>query len=67
VDKDRVGGAANRVKGLVKEAISKINGNKKSEAEGAAVETTGKVQNAAGGAKDAGRDALKKRRSSGRR
>ena len=60
MDKDRIAGAAHRVKGVVKETIGKITGDAKTEAEGAAEKTAGKVQNIVGGAKDAIRNAVKK-------
>jgi uncharacterized protein YjbJ (UPF0337 family) len=60
MDKDRVVGAAHQIKGAVKEAVGKVIGDAKTQAEGAAQKTTGKVQNAVGGAKDAVRDSLKK-------
>ena len=60
MDKDRIAGAAHRVKGAVKETIGKVTGDAKTQAEGAAKKTAGKVQNAVGGAKDAAREALKK-------
>ena len=56
MDKDRIAGAAKQVKGSVKEAIGKITGDAKLQAEGAAEKAAGKVQNTAGGAKDAVRD-----------
>ena len=51
MDKDRVEGAAHRVKGAVKEAVGKVTGDAKTRAEGAAEKAAGKVQNAVGGAK----------------
>ena len=60
MDKDRVEGSAKQVKGAVKEAIGKVVGDAKLEAEGKADKTEGKVQNAVGGLKDAVRDAAKK-------
>jgi uncharacterized protein YjbJ (UPF0337 family) len=60
MDKDRVEGAAHRVKGAVKEVVGKVTGDAKTEAEGAAEKAAGKVQNVVGGAKDAMRDSLKK-------
>jgi uncharacterized protein YjbJ (UPF0337 family) len=60
MDKDRVEGAAHRVKGAVKEAVGKVTGDGKTQAEGAAEKAAGKVQNAIGGAKDAVRESLKK-------
>jgi uncharacterized protein YjbJ (UPF0337 family) len=57
MDRDRVAGATKQMKGSVKEAIGKITGDTKTQAEGRAEKTAGKVQNAARGAKDAVRDA----------
>jgi uncharacterized protein YjbJ (UPF0337 family) len=56
MDSDRVAGAAKQVKGSVKEAIGKLTGDTKAQAEGAAEQIAGKIQNATGGAKDAARD-----------
>ncbi|WP_044437234.1 CsbD family protein [Skermanella aerolata] len=53
MDKDRVVGSAKVVKGKIKEAAGKMLGDAKLEAEGKADEIQGKVQNAAGGVKDA--------------
>jgi len=53
MDKDRLKGAANDMKGKVKEAAGKVTGDTKTEAEGKADQVKGKVQNAVGGAKDA--------------
>lgn len=60
MDKDRVKGAGRQATGAVKEAIGKVTGDAKTQEEGAAEKTAGKVQNAVGGAKDAAREALKK-------
>jgi uncharacterized protein YjbJ (UPF0337 family) len=60
MDKDRVVGAAHRVKGAVKETVGKITGDAKTQVEGAAEKRAGKAQNAVGGAKDAVRNAAKK-------
>jgi uncharacterized protein YjbJ (UPF0337 family) len=57
MDKDRIKGSAHEVKGAVKEAVGKVIGDKKIQAEGAGEKAAGKVQNAVGGAKDAVRDA----------
>ena len=57
MDKDRIEGSAHEVKGAVKEAVGKVIGDKKIQAEGAGEKAAGKVQNAVGGAKDAVRDA----------
>lgn len=56
MDKDRVEGAVHQAKGSVKEAVGKVTGDKKTQAEGVAEKAAGKVQNTAGGAKDAARD-----------
>jgi uncharacterized protein YjbJ (UPF0337 family) len=58
MDKDRVEGTAHQAKGAVKEAVGKMTGDKKTQAEGAGEKAAGKVQNAVGGAKDAVRDAV---------
>ena len=56
MDKDRVEGVAHQAKGAVKEAVGKVTGDKKTQAEGTAEKAGGKVQNTAGGAKDAAKD-----------
>jgi uncharacterized protein YjbJ (UPF0337 family) len=56
MDKDSVAGTAKQVKGSVREAIGKVTGDAKAQAEGAAEKNAGKVQNAVGGAKDTLRD-----------
>ena len=53
MDKDRIKGAATDMKGKAKEALGKVTGDTKTEAEGKADQLKGKVQNAVGGAKDA--------------
>ena len=58
MDKDRIAGAAKQAKGSVKEAIGKVTGDAKTQAEGAADKTEGKVQNAVGGLKDKAREVL---------
>ena len=58
MDQDRIDGAAKQVKGTIKEAIGKVTGDIKTQAEGAAEKTLGKAQSRAGEAKDAARDAL---------
>jgi len=60
MDNDRVKGAAHQMKGALKEAVGKVTGDAKTEAEGTAEKAAGKVQNAAGGLKDSAREALKK-------
>ncbi len=58
MDKDRVAGSAKQVKGSIKDAIGKVTGDKKLQAEGKADKVAGKVQNAVGGAKDAVREVI---------
>jgi uncharacterized protein YjbJ (UPF0337 family) len=53
MDKDRIEGSAEQVKGAVKETVGKVFGDKKLENEGRADKVAGKVQNAVGGLKDA--------------
>ncbi|CAN5430329.1 CsbD family protein [soil metagenome] len=60
MDKDRVSGAAKQAKGSVKDAVGKMTGDSKLQAEGKADKVEGKIQNAIGGAKDSIRDAIKK-------
>jgi uncharacterized protein YjbJ (UPF0337 family) len=52
VDKDRIEGSAEQLKGKVKEAVGKVTGDSKLESEGKANQVAGKVQNAIGGIKD---------------
>ncbi|MBK1659603.1 CsbD family protein [Paracraurococcus ruber] len=58
MDKDRIEGAAKQAKGAVKDAVGKLTGDTKMQAEGKADKAEGKVQNTVGGAKDKARDAL---------
>lgn len=58
MDSDRVKGTGKQVSGSLKEAVGKVTGDTKTEAEGAAEKTAGKVQNSIGGAKDTVRDAV---------
>ena len=60
MDKDRVDGIGKKVEGSVKEAIGKVTGDVKLEAEGTAQKTAGKAQNAVGGIKDTVRDTVEK-------
>ena len=55
MDKDRIKGSAEQIKGSVKEAVGKALGDKKLETEGRTDKAAGKVQNAVGGLKDAAR------------
>ena len=56
MDKDRVEGKMEDVKGRVKRQVGEWTGNEKMQAEGAAEQVKGKVQNTVGKAKDAVRD-----------
>ncbi len=58
VDRDRVAGSAEQMKGSIKEGAGSVLGDTKLQAEGKADKAAGKVQNAAGGAKDAARDVV---------
>jgi uncharacterized protein YjbJ (UPF0337 family) len=53
VDKDRIKGSAEQIKGRMKEAVGKALGDTKLEADGKTDKAVGKVQNAVGGLKDA--------------
>jgi uncharacterized protein YjbJ (UPF0337 family) len=53
MDKDRVKGAVQQIKGAVKEIVGKVTGDAKLKAEGQSDKVAGKMQNAAGGVKDA--------------
>ncbi len=60
VDHNRVEGSMDQAKGAIKEGFGKVTGDQKTQAEGAAQKTAGKVESAVGGAKDAARDTLNK-------
>jgi uncharacterized protein YjbJ (UPF0337 family) len=60
MDRNGIIGAAKEAKGAVKQAIGKVTGDAKLQAEGSADKIEGKVQNAIGGLNDAVRDALEK-------
>ena len=60
MDKNRVEGSAKQAKGAVKEAVGKVTGDAKLQADGKVDSVAGKVQNAVGGANDAIREAAKK-------
>lgn len=59
MDSDRMKGMGKQVSGSIKEAIGKVTGSKRTEAEGAADKAAGKTQNAIGGAKETVRDTFK--------
>lgn len=60
VDKSRIEGMAQQVKGSIKEAIGKLTGDRKMQADGAAEQVAGKGRKTVGGARDAVRDATDK-------
>lgn len=60
MDKDRIKGTAEQVKGSIKEAVGKVTGNDKLQVEGKADKLAGKTQDQVGKAKDTARDAFKK-------
>jgi uncharacterized protein YjbJ (UPF0337 family) len=53
MDKDRIEGSAEQLKGKIKETAGKVMGDKKLESECKGDQIKGKVQNAVGGLKDA--------------
>ena len=59
MDKERVKGSAQHVKGSIKESTGKALGDEKLEAEGKLDKAEGKIRNTVGRAKDAIRDADK--------
>ena len=58
MDKDRVKGKIEDVKGRIKRQVGEWTGDEKTQAEGTAEQVKGKIQNAWGKMKDAGRDVL---------
>ncbi len=58
MDKDRTSGAMKQVKGSAKEMLGKITGDAKTQAEGKAEKTAGKIQNAVGSVKDSVRQGM---------
>jgi uncharacterized protein YjbJ (UPF0337 family) len=60
MDREHVKGAADKVKGAVKEAAGKITGDRKLQTEGKFDKAKGSAHNLAGDVKDAARDAARK-------
>ena len=63
MDKEHVKGAADKVKGAVKDSVGNLTGNEKLQAEGKADKAEGSARETAGDVKDAGRnvaDAVKR-------
>lgn len=61
MDKDRLKGTAQKIKGNIKRAVGKLVGNKSLETDGKVDQAAGTTRKAAGEAKDAARDAVKNR------
>lgn len=66
MDKDRVKGKMDDIKGRVKRQVGEWTGDENAQAEGAADQAKGKVQNAFGKAKDAVRETADKVKDRGR-
>ena len=60
VDKQRIKGSAEEMKGGLKDTAGKALGDKKLQGEGKADKASGSIRNAVGSAKDAVKDAFKK-------
>jgi uncharacterized protein YjbJ (UPF0337 family) len=57
MDREHLKGAADKVKGAVKDTAGKVTGDKKLQAEGKLDKAKGSAHNVAGDVKDAARDA----------
>ena len=57
MDKNRVEGSGDQLKGNIKEGVGKLTGDQKLQAEGHGDQAGGKIKNAVGGAVDAVKDA----------
>ncbi|KML45201.1 general stress protein CsbD [Burkholderia cepacia] len=53
MDRNRIEGKLKQVKGSLKEALGKVTGDRKTEADGVAEQQAGKIQEKAGAAADA--------------
>jgi uncharacterized protein YjbJ (UPF0337 family) len=60
MDKEHIKGAADKVKGAVKDTVGKVTGDTKMQAEGKLDKAKGSARNAVGDVKDAARDATDK-------
>ena len=58
MNKDRIKGSAEQIKGKLKEAAGKATGDAKLENEGKADRVSGKIKNAVGGLKDTIKEAI---------
>jgi uncharacterized protein YjbJ (UPF0337 family) len=61
MDKDRIKGAAQKIKGSIERTVGKLTGNKKLEREGTVDKAVGSAREGVGKAKDTVRDAIKDR------
>jgi uncharacterized protein YjbJ (UPF0337 family) len=61
IDKDRIKGAAQKIKGSIEKTVGKMIGNRKLEADGKFDEAAGNVRKSIGEAKDVVRDTAKDR------
>lgn len=61
MDKDRIKGTAQKIKGGIKEAVGRMIGSKKLETDGKIDKATGSVRKVVGEAKDVVRDVAKDR------
>jgi uncharacterized protein YjbJ (UPF0337 family) len=59
MDREHIQGAADKVKGAVKDTAGKVTGDKKLQAEGKLGKAKGSAHNVAGDVKDAAREASK--------
>jgi len=57
MDKEHIKGAADKVKGAVKDTVGKVTGDMKMQAEGKLDKAKGSARNVVGDVKDAARDA----------
>ena len=60
MDKNRIEGALDQAKGVVKETLGKVTGDTKLQTEGAADKLAGKAKSTVGETKDTVRDTLNK-------
>ena len=61
MNKDRIKGAARKIKGSVEKAVGKLVGNKKLEARGKMDQAAGNIRKAVGDGKDIARNIAKNR------
>ena len=60
MDNDRIKGMGDQAEGSMKDAVGRVTGDSKLQAEGKMDKAKGKVENAVGGAKDSMREHLDK-------